>query len=54
MSTLASGVGNIYGINWAFSGKEIMFSNNTPVDEFAYARELGVTINLDVYEDIAF
>ena len=25
-----------------FSGKEIMFSsNNTPADEFVYARELG-------------
>jgi len=38
-----------------FSGKEIMFSsNNTPVEEFIYARELGATINLDAYEDIAF
>ena len=38
-----------------FSGKEIMFSsNNTPADEFVYARELGATINLDAYEDIAF
>ena len=38
-----------------FSGKEIMFSsNNTPAEEFIYARELGATINLDAYEDIAF
>ena len=38
-----------------FSGKEIMFSsNNTPADEFVYARELGASINLDAYEDIAF
>lgn len=38
-----------------FSGKEIMFSsNNTPANEFVYARELGATINLDAYEDIAF
>ena len=38
-----------------FSGEEIMFSsNNTPADEFVYARELGATINLDAYEDIAF
>ena len=38
-----------------FSGKEIMFSsNNTPADEFVYARELGATINLDAYEDVAF
>lgn len=38
-----------------FSGQEIMFSsNNTPADEFVYARELGATINLDAYEDIAF
>ena len=29
-------------------------SNNTPADEFVYARELGATINLDAYEDIAF
>ena len=41
--------------NLGFSGKEIMFSsNNTPADEFVYARELGATINLDAYEDIAF
>ena len=38
-----------------FSGQEIMFSsNNTPAEEFIYARELGATINLDAYEDIAF
>ena len=38
-----------------FSGKEIMFSsNNTPAEEFIYARELGATINLDAYDDIAF
>lgn len=38
-----------------FSGKEIMFSsNNTPANEFVYARELGATINLDAFEDISF
>ena len=38
-----------------FAGDEIMFSsNNTPADEFRLARELGATINLDAYEDVAF
>lgn len=38
-----------------FEGSDIMFSsNNTPAEEFQYARELGATINLDAYEDIAF
>ena len=27
-------------------------SNNTPDKEYAYARELGATINLDAFEDI--
>ena len=27
-------------------------SNNTPDQEYAYARELGATINLDAFEDI--
>ena len=36
-----------------FPGSEIMFSsNNTPDKEYAYARELGATINLDDFEDI--
>ena len=36
-----------------FSGAEMMFSsNNTPDQEYAYARELGATINLDAFEDI--
>ena len=36
-----------------FSGPEIMFSsNNTPNQEYAYAHELGATINLDAFEDI--
>lgn len=36
-----------------FLGSEIMFSsNNTPDKEYAYARELGATINLDAFEDI--
>ena len=31
-----------------FSGKEIMFSSNdTPLEEFAYAQKLGAIINLD-------
>lgn len=35
--------------------KDIMFSsNNTPVSEYQYAREIGATINLDAYEMIAF
>ena len=37
-----------------FSGAEMMFSsNNTPDQEYVYARELGATINLDAFEDIA-
>jgi len=37
-----------------FAGPEIMFSsNNTPDHEYAYAHELGATINLDAFEDIA-
>ena len=36
-----------------FPGSEIMFSsNNTPDMEYAYACELGATINLDAFEDI--
>ena len=36
-----------------FAGTEIMFSsNNTPDHEYAYARELEATINLDAFEDI--
>ena len=36
-----------------FVGPEIMFSsNNTPDQEYAYARELSATINLDAFEDI--
>ncbi|MFS1663046.1 diaminopimelate decarboxylase [Streptococcus sp. zg-JUN1979] len=38
-----------------FSSDEISFtSNNTRPEEFVYAREIGATINLDAYEDIAF
>ena len=38
-----------------FRGDDIMFSsNNTPAEEFRYVRELGGTINLDAYEDIAY
>ncbi|MGT2801348.1 diaminopimelate decarboxylase [Streptococcus henryi] len=34
---------------------DIMFSsNNTPVREYVYAREIGATINLDAYEMIDF
>ncbi|MBY5033658.1 diaminopimelate decarboxylase [Streptococcus gallolyticus] len=34
---------------------DIMFSsNNTPAQEYRYAREIGATINLDAYEQIAF
>lgn len=34
---------------------DIMFSsNNTPESEYAYAREIGATINLDAYEMIDF
>ena len=36
-----------------FTGADMMFSsNNTPDREYAYARELGATINLDAFEDI--
>ena len=35
-----------------FAGQDIMFSsNNTPAEEFQFARDLGATINLDAYED---
>ena len=38
-----------------FKGQDIMFSsNNTPAQEFQYAREIGATINLDAYEHVAF
>jgi len=38
-----------------FAGQDIMFSsNNTPDEEFQFARDLGATINLDAYEDVAF
>ncbi|MFC3928750.1 diaminopimelate decarboxylase [Streptococcus caprae] len=38
-----------------FDGQHISFtSNNTRPEEFVYAREIGATINLDAYEDIAF
>lgn len=38
-----------------FSGDDIMFSsNNTPASEFQYAGDLGATINLDAYEDVAY
>ncbi|HCN74132.1 diaminopimelate decarboxylase [Pseudolactococcus plantarum] len=38
-----------------FKGEDIMFSsNNTPAQEFQYAREIGATINLDAYEHVAF
>ena len=33
-----------------FAGQDIMFSsNNTPAEEFQFARDLGATINLDAY-----
>lgn len=36
-----------------FAEDEIMFSsNNTPQKDYAYAAELGATINLDAFEDI--
>ncbi|WP_269797313.1 diaminopimelate decarboxylase [Streptococcus sp. SM5] len=36
-----------------FTGPNMMFSsNNTPDQEYAYAHELGATINLDAFEDI--
>lgn len=35
--------------------KDIMFSsNNTPTREYQYAQEVGATINLDAYEQIAY
>ncbi|EHJ57383.1 diaminopimelate decarboxylase [Streptococcus urinalis FB127-CNA-2] len=35
--------------------KDVMFSsNNTPAKEYAYAKEIGATINLDAYEMISF
>lgn len=35
--------------------KDIMFSsNNTPAREYQYAQEVGATINLDAYEQIAY
>ena len=38
-----------------FAGQDIMFSsNNTPAEDFQFARDLGATINLDAYEDVAF
>ncbi|ETJ26774.1 Diaminopimelate decarboxylase, partial [human gut metagenome] len=37
-----------------FSGNDMMFlSNDTPAKEMQFARELGATINLDAYEDVA-
>jgi len=36
-------------------GDEIMFSSNdTPAEEFVYARKLGATINLDDYTHVQF
>lgn len=38
-----------------FSGREIMFSSNdTPAEDFRYARKLGALINLDDYTHIDF
>ena len=38
-----------------FAEQDIMFSsNNTPAEEFQFARDLGATINLDAYEDVDF
>ena len=38
-----------------FAGQDIMFSsNNTPAEDFQFGRDLGATINLDAYEDVAF
>lgn len=38
-----------------FARQDIMFSsNNTPAEDFQFARDLGATINLDAYEDVAF
>ena len=38
-----------------FSGEEIMFSSNdTPAEEFAYADEIGATINLDDFTHIQY
>lgn len=36
-------------------GEDIMFSSNdTPAEEFKYAREIGATINLDDFTHIDF
>jgi diaminopimelate decarboxylase len=38
-----------------FEKQDIMFSSNdTPAQEFQYARKLDATINLDAYEHVAF
>ncbi|MFC4652606.1 diaminopimelate decarboxylase [Lactococcus nasutitermitis] len=38
-----------------FDGSEMMFSSNdTPAEEYLYAREIDATINLDAYEHIEF
>ncbi|GFH40013.1 diaminopimelate decarboxylase [Pseudolactococcus insecticola] len=38
-----------------FEAEDIMFSSNdTPAQEFKYARKLNATINLDAYEHVAF
>ena len=38
-----------------FSGRDIMFSSNdTPAEEFAFARKIGATINLDDITHIDF
>lgn len=38
-----------------FDGSEMMFSSNdTPAEEFKFAKEIGATINLDAYEHIQF
>lgn len=35
--------------------KDIMFSsNNTPIEEYDFAKKIGAIINLDAYEDIAY
>ena len=51
----ASYVELLMGQKLGFAGRDIMFSsNNTPAEEFQFARDLGATINLDAYEDVAF
>ena len=51
----ASYVELLMGQKLGFAGRDIMFSsNNTPTEEFQFARDLGATINLDAYEDVAF